>query len=176
VGKLLLIFTVIPFCELYLLLQVNEVVGFWPTVGLVLLTGVTGAWLARSEGLRVLRRWQKALARGRVPEEGVLGGALLLAGGLLLVTPGLLTDALGLSLLIPVVRLALADRIRQVLEAKVRDGSVQVVRYSDINGIHQSNPHDQPWSPRNVVMDHDPDPTDDDDEETSGSHDRRVLH
>lgn len=96
-----LLFVIVPLVELYLLLAVGSLVGFWPTVLLVLVTGMLGASLARREGFRVLRRWQEALARGEMPEEGVLGGLLVLVGGVLLITPGVLTDAVGLLLLLP---------------------------------------------------------------------------
>ncbi len=84
VGKLLLLFTVVPLVELYLLLVIGSSIGFWPTVAIVLTTGLLGAWLAKSEGLRVYRKWQASLAQGRLPEEGVLGGLLVLVGGVLL--------------------------------------------------------------------------------------------
>jgi UPF0716 protein FxsA len=126
VGKLLLLFTVVPFLELYLLLLVGRIFGFLPTVVLVLLTGFIGAVLARSEGLRVVRRWQAALAQGRVPEEGVLEGLLVLVGGVLLITPGVLTDIVGLLLLLPSTRVVLADILRRRIERQIREGNIHV--------------------------------------------------
>ena len=86
-GKLFLLFVALPLLDLWVLLQLGRALGFWTTVALVLATGIVGASLARAEGLRVVRDWQRATAEGRLPEEGVLSGALVLAGGLLLVTP-----------------------------------------------------------------------------------------
>lgn len=129
-GKLFLLFTVVPFVELYLLLLVGRVFGPLPTILLVITTGFIGAGLARSEGLRVVRQWQSALAEGRVPEEGVLGGLLVLVGGVLLITPGVLTDVVGFLLLIPSTRLVLVDVLRRHLEKKIREGSVQVWTHS----------------------------------------------
>jgi UPF0716 protein FxsA len=126
VGKLFLLFTVVPFVELYLLLLVGRLIGAVPTLALVIVTGFVGAALARSQGLRVIRRWQVALAQGRVPEEGVLEGLLVLVGGVLLVTPGVLTDVLGLLLLLPSTRVVLADWLRRRIERSVREGTVQV--------------------------------------------------
>ncbi|MFW6052017.1 MAG: FxsA family protein [Myxococcota bacterium] len=129
-GKLFLLFTVVPFVELYLLLLIGRVLGALPTLLLVIGTGFVGAWLARSEGLRVVRQWQKALAEGRVPEEGVLGGLLVLVGGVLLITPGVLTDAVGLLLLFPSTRTVLVDVLRRHLERKIREGDIHVVTYT----------------------------------------------
>ena len=100
-GKLLLLFTVIPVVELYLLITIGQNVGAGPTIALVLVTGFLGAWLARREGSRVLRSWQGSLARGEIPKEGVISSVLVLVGGVLLVTPGVVTDAMGLVLLLP---------------------------------------------------------------------------
>ncbi len=127
-GKLLLfLFTVVPLVELYLLLWVGRLVGFWPTVGIVLATGLLGAALAKHEGVRVLMRWQSALAEGRVPEEGLLDGVLVFVGGLFLITPGVLTDAFGLLMLIPPTRRFMARLLRSRAEKAVRSGTLHVV-------------------------------------------------
>lgn len=127
VGRLLLVlFTVVPLVELYLLIWLGGVMGLWPTVAIVLLTGVVGATLAKLEGLRVLGQWQSALAEGRVPEAGVLDGLLVLVGGIFLVTPGVLTDVVGLTLLVPPTRRAVAGYLRRRVEAGIRKGSVHV--------------------------------------------------
>jgi UPF0716 protein FxsA len=123
---LLVLFTVVPLVELYLLLFIGDLMGFWPTVGLVLLTGVIGATLAKLEGLRVLAQWQSALAEGRVPEAGVLDGLLVLVGGVLLVTPGVLTDVFGFALLLPPTRRVVARFLRKRVEKGIENGSVHV--------------------------------------------------
>ncbi|WP_164021231.1 FxsA family protein [Pyxidicoccus trucidator] len=123
---LLLAFTVVPFIELYLLLAIGREVGFMPTLAMVLLTGLVGASLARREGARVMRSWRESMARGQVPEDGILSGALVLVGGALLVAPGVFTDVVGLLLLIPPTRRFVAARLRRSLERKVREGSVRV--------------------------------------------------
>ncbi|MEM9187901.1 MAG: FxsA family protein [Myxococcota bacterium] len=130
-GKILLVlFTVVPLLETYLLFVLGQAMGFLPTVGLILLTGVVGAWLAKREGLRVYRKWREAMAQMHMPEEGVLGGLLVLAGGVLLVTPGVLTDVTGFLLLIPPTRRFIAEQIRKRMEKKLADGSVRVTAYS----------------------------------------------
>lgn len=128
-GKwLLLLFTVVPLVEFYLLMTVGSLIGFWPTVGIVLATGMLGAALAKREGVRVLSRWQTDMQEGRVPADGVLDGVLILVGGVLLVTPGVLTDALGLSLLIPWTRRGLSALLRARLKKGVESGRVRVVQ------------------------------------------------
>ena len=180
VGKLLLLFTIVPLCELYLLLLIDEQIGLWPTIAIVLTTGFIGALLARSEGLRVLRQWQRSLVRGKVPEEGVLGGVLILVGGVLLVTPGVMTDLVGLLLMFPVTRRRVADAIRRRLERRIQDGSIRVVNISTVDTDAAPDQRTGDFRPRNVVMDVMSEPIgledDEDDDDADESADRRVLH
>jgi UPF0716 protein FxsA len=118
-GKLLLLFTVVPVVELYLLITLGQHVGAGPTIALVLVTGLVGAWLAKREGSRVLRSWQEAMARGQAPREGVISSLLVLVGGVLLVTPGVVTDATGLLLLVPWTRRLVADAVRTRVERRL---------------------------------------------------------
>jgi UPF0716 protein FxsA len=129
VGRLFLLFTLVPLLELYLLLTLGRLMGVQATVLLVLVTGLLGAALARREGLRVLGQYREALSQGRLPEEGILGGVLVLVGGVLLVTPGVLTDVLGLALLFPPTRRALANLVRRRLEKGLRKGTVRAVGF-----------------------------------------------
>jgi UPF0716 protein FxsA len=114
-GRLFLLFTIVPVVELYLLITIGGWLGAGPTVGIVLLTGLVGAWLAKQEGGRVLREWQGAVHRGEIPKEGVTSSLLVLVGGVLLVTPGVVTDVVGLALLFPPTRRKIAALVsRQV--------------------------------------------------------------
>ncbi len=178
VGKLLLLFTVVPLIELYLLLLVDDLIGFWPTVGIVLATGVVGATLARFEGLRVLKQWRKALFRGKVPEDGVLSGLLVLVGGVLLVTPGVLTDVVGLLLLIPPTRRVVAGWFRRGIERRIEGGQIQVTNYTNYDMWNDK--HEAAWTsvepPPNVVMDAEGEVIERDDEEDSPPPDKRLLH
>lgn len=125
-GKLLfLLFTVLPALEIYLLVSIGSHVGVLPTLALVVVTGFVGAALAKREGLRVLRESQRLLSQGQVPEEGVLGAVLVLVGGVLLVAPGVITDVVGLLLLIPPTRRLVAKGLRRWLDRGVRNGSVR---------------------------------------------------
>jgi UPF0716 protein FxsA len=130
VARLLLVLLLaLPFLDLWVLLQIGRAVGFANAIALVLVTGLLGAWLAKSEGVRVTRAWQRALAEGRVPDEGVLSGALVLAGGLLLVTPGVISDALGLLLLFPPTRRAAAAGLGRWLRRQIEAGRIHVVSH-----------------------------------------------
>jgi len=122
-SRLILLFVTIPLIELYLLLQMGRYVGAGPTVALVILTGVVGAYLARSQGLVVLRRIKRTVSEGEVPGNHIIDGLLILVGGALLLTPGLLTDLTGFLLIIPasrtVVREWLKVRLRGYVEGRV---------------------------------------------------------
>jgi len=103
-GKLLTIFIVLPAVELMLLLQVHSLIDTTMTFLLILCTGVVGAWLAKRQGRRALRMIREQLDKGELPGDAVLDGVIVFVAGALLVTPGVLTDVTGLSLLVPVVR------------------------------------------------------------------------
>lgn len=103
-GVLALLFLVVPFVELFLLIQVGQAVGAIPTIGALIVVSIVGAWLVKREGLAVLRKAQHQVRTGRVPGRELVDGVLILFGGALLLTPGFLTDLLGLALLIPPIR------------------------------------------------------------------------
>jgi UPF0716 protein FxsA len=107
----LLFFLIIPFIEIYLLLQIGGIVGVLPTVLLVVFTAVLGAWLLRQQGLATWQRLQNNLAKGAVPAFEMIEGPILLVGGALLLTPGFFTDALGFAFLNPATRKKLAQYI-----------------------------------------------------------------
>lgn len=124
-ARLLLLFIVVPLVELALLIQVGQVIGLGPTILLVLVTGVAGAALARREGVRTLTAIQRELAQGRLPGRALLDGAAILVGGAFLLTPGILTDLVGISLLLPVTRRWFGDRIKGWLQRQMAAGRVQ---------------------------------------------------
>lgn len=126
---LLLVLVLVPFLELYLLIAIGKQLGIVPTLGLVLASGLIGSWLAKKEGRRVLRRWQAAHAEGRLPEEGLVSAVLVLAGGVLLLIPGFLTDGVGLFLLLPPARRWVSGLLRRALERRMKDGTVKVTSY-----------------------------------------------
>jgi UPF0716 protein FxsA len=116
--RLLFLFTVVPLVELALLLWIGAHTSWWFTLGLVVFTGVAGAWLARHQGLRCLRRFQQELAEGKLPADPLLDGLMILLAGALLVTPGVLTDALGFALLLPPFRRLVRGRVKRRIEAR----------------------------------------------------------
>ncbi|HEX5622610.1 MAG TPA: FxsA family protein [Solirubrobacteraceae bacterium] len=112
---LVLLFIAVPIAELAVIIQVGQAIGVWWTIGLLIADSILGSWLMRHQGRSSWRRFNEAVAGGRVPAREVLDGALVIFGGALLLTPGFLTDILGLILLIPptraVVRKILARRL-----------------------------------------------------------------
>jgi UPF0716 protein FxsA len=118
-ARLFLLFTLVPILELVLLLWIGRWVGFLPTVALIVVTALLGAWLARQEGTRAWREVRLSLASGRVPGEALLGALAVFVGGAMLLTPGILTDLAGLALLAPPTRSALMHGIRRRLERRM---------------------------------------------------------
>ena len=96
----------IPVAEIFFIIRVARDLGIPETIGLLVAVSIAGAWLVRRSGLGVLRQIQERLARGEIPGKELVDGLLILVGGLLMLTPGFLTDAVGLALLIPPTRLA----------------------------------------------------------------------
>lgn len=119
-GKLLLLFILVPLVDLMVLIRVGEVLTLWPTIGLVIVTGAIGAALARWQGLRTLAAIQMELAAGRMPTDRLADGAMILTAGAVLITPGFLTDALGLLLLLPPVRSLLKRGMTRYLNHRLR--------------------------------------------------------
>jgi len=125
--KLFLLFTLVPLAELFLLIQVGRWMGSaWLVIALVLATGMIGAALARWQGLQVWRQIPNDLARGTLPADSILSGVLILVAGALLVTPGLMTDAVGFCLLIPPLRRVVSRRLKSWLRRKIEQGTVTV--------------------------------------------------
>lgn len=121
-SRLLALFIILPLIELALLIELGGIVGVWPTIALVLGTGAVGAALARSQGARVLREIRAELAMGRMPAARMLDGLMILIGGILLLTPGVLSDLLGIALLFPPSRAVFKQILRIRLERMIRTG------------------------------------------------------
>lgn len=108
---LLALFILVPLLEMYLLIKVGSVIGAMPTILLVVFTAIVGVALLRAQGITTLQRVQQSLARGEVPALEMLEGAVLLVGAVLLLTPGFLTDAVGLLCLVPRFRRYIVTRL-----------------------------------------------------------------
>jgi UPF0716 protein FxsA len=108
---LVLLFVVVPFVELYLIIQVGQAIGAVPTIALLLADSLLGSWLLRSQGRAVWQRFRTALASGRPPARETIDGALVIFGGALMLAPGFVTDAFGALLLLPPSRAAVRRAI-----------------------------------------------------------------
>lgn len=122
--KLILIFTIVPFIELSLLIELGSVIGTLPTILVVVITGVIGAFMARIAGLSVLFKIQENLRQGIFPRDELFDGVLILIGGAFLLTPGLLTDALGFFLLLPLGRSAVKKWLQEILKRRIDSGEI----------------------------------------------------
>jgi UPF0716 protein FxsA len=107
---LIILFIVVPIAELYVIIQIGQLIGVVPTLVLLLADALLGSWLLKHEGRGAWRRFNEALAARRFPGKEVVDGALIIVGGTLLLTPGFLTDIVGLFLLLPPTR-AVARRV-----------------------------------------------------------------
>ena len=116
---LLLALIVTPLAEIAAFIQVGDLIGLWPTLATVVATAVIGSILLRHQGLRTLKEIQRQLHDGQLPVDEMLAGLCLFAAGLLLLTPGFITDAIGFALLIPAVRLWVARRVRARLGQRI---------------------------------------------------------
>ena len=119
-ARLILLFTVIPIVELIVLIEIGSRLGTVVTLLLLLGTALLGAALARHEGLKTLRRVQSKLADGIMPDEELLDGVLILVAGVMLLTPGLLTDVWGVFLLVPASRRVVKRWVRRFLRQRLQ--------------------------------------------------------
>lgn len=121
---LFLFFLIVPFVEIYVLLQVGGLIGAFPTIFLVVFTAALGAWLLRRQGFATWQRFQANLAQGTIPAYEMIEGPILLVGGALLLTPGFFTDALGFACLIPALRRKIAQYIIENHLLATESGSI----------------------------------------------------
>ncbi len=122
--KLILIFTIVPFIELFLLIELGTRIGTFNTIVVIVVTGVIGAFMARMAGLNVLFKIQENLREGIFPRDEFFDGILILIGGVLLLTPGLLTDALGFFLLIPFGQAVMKKFLKEIMRKKIDRGEI----------------------------------------------------
>lgn len=127
--RLFLAFTLIPIIEIYFLIKIGQVIGPLSTIALVLGTGFAGAWLARQQGMQTMFRVRSNLQQGIMPAEDLLDGFLILIAGIVLLTPGLLTDCTGILLLIPPVRLRFKRYLRKKFDEWINTHEVHITRF-----------------------------------------------
>jgi len=122
---LLLLFIFVPIIEIGLFIQVGGYLGLWPTIALVLITAFVGASLVRSQGIQTLLSVQNRLQQGELPAQQIFEGVMLAVSGVLLLTPGFMTDALGMLVLLPVPRAAIAKYLMSKMVIKTVGGGFQ---------------------------------------------------
>lgn len=125
-GRLILLFLLTPAIELGLLIQVDRLIGFWPTIGLIIATGLVGSYLARREGTSTWQRLNRKLAQGGLPGNELIDGVIILVAGALLITPGVLTDVIGFIGLVPLTRRPIRNLLMKRFKRKMEDGTMQV--------------------------------------------------
>lgn len=139
-GRLLLLFLVTPVVELALLIRLGDWIGFWPTVAIILITGLAGTYLAKREGLAVWRRLNERLQEGGIPGKELLDGVIILIAGALLITPGVLTDVVGFAGLLPPTRYLLRGYLSRRIQNAAQRGSVRLSFFGFES--HQQSPGD----------------------------------
>ncbi len=122
--KILTLFVIVPVTELYILIEVGKKIGSLSTIGIIILTGIIGAYLVKSQGFMILRKIQNDLNEGIMPGDSLIQGAIILAGGILLLTPGFVTDIVGFIFLIPVSRNIVKKYLLKWLQGKIKEGNI----------------------------------------------------
>ncbi|MCH8182632.1 MAG: FxsA family protein [Proteobacteria bacterium] len=157
-GFILLLFILTPIVEIAVFIQVGGLIGLWPTLGLVVATAVAGTALLRRQGLATMRSARESLARGEFPVNEIFDGACLLASGLLLLTPGFITDFLGALFLAPMFRAAIRGPLLRWLMSRTTlrtsgagpgRGSTPGPGSTIDAEFHEIRPADQPDDARN---------------------------
>ena len=122
-SKLLILFLIVPATELYILIEVGKKIGGLTTIGIIILTGIIGAYLVKGQGFMILMKIQNDLNEGIMPGNSLVQGIIILAGGILLLTPGFLTDLVGFIFLIPISRNIVKKYLLKWLKGKVKGGN-----------------------------------------------------
>ncbi|MBA7551526.1 hypothetical protein ES705_44069 [subsurface metagenome] len=121
--KLLILFVIVPVTELYILIEVGKKIGSLTTIGIIILTGIIGAYLVKGQGFMILKKIQNDLNEGIMPGDSLIQGAIILVGGIFLLTPGFVTDVIGFIFLIPVSRGVVKKYLLKWLKGKIKEGN-----------------------------------------------------
>ncbi len=142
---LIAIFVVVPLAELYVIYQVGDAIGILPTLAILVADSLLGSWLLKSQGRAVWRRFNETMGAGRVPHREVVDGVLVIFGGAFLITPGFITDVLGLLLLLPPTRFLMRRLVLRAVGGWVAIGvgGIRTRRY-DVEGTATDVPADRP--------------------------------
>ncbi len=123
--RLALLFVLTPLVELAILVYLGTIIGALYTILIVVATGILGAFMARNQGLATLSRIRGSIERGIIPSNEIFDGALILAGGLLLLTPGIITDMIGFAVLVPQTRRIIGRRLRSLIRRRIQRGEIR---------------------------------------------------
>ncbi|MCK4809616.1 MAG: membrane protein FxsA [Candidatus Omnitrophica bacterium] len=123
-GYLILLFTIVPVVELALLIKAGQYIGLGNTLAIVIVTGIAGAYLARLQGFLILRKIEEEVNQGRMPADKLFDGVLILCGGILLLTPGFVTDLIGFMGLIPPTRNLFKQWLKRKIKGMINKGEV----------------------------------------------------
>ena len=123
--RLALLFVLTPLVELAILVYLGTIIGALYTILIVVATGILGAFMARNQGLAALSRIRGSIERGIIPSDEIFDGALILAGGLLLLTPGIITDIIGFALLVPQTRRIIGRWLRSLIRRRIQRGEIR---------------------------------------------------
>ena len=121
--KLLILFVIVPVTEIYILIEVGKRIGSLATISIIIFTGILGAYLVKNQGFMILKKIQNDLNDGIMPGDSLIQGAIILAGGILLLTPGFVTDIAGFIFLIPVSRNVVKKYLLKWLKGKIKEGN-----------------------------------------------------
>jgi len=136
------LFTVVPAVEIYLLFKIGGSIGAFNTVFIVIITGIVGASLAKSQGLSILMKIQGELNKGGMPANQIIHGLMVFAGGLLLLTPGFMTDIFGLSLVLPGTRHVLMVFVKKMIEEAMKNGNFNFQTFGQTGGFEHPQTHE----------------------------------
>ncbi len=139
-SKLLLLFVLVPFIELFILLRIADLTSPLATFALIIITGVVGAYFAKQQGRKVVAAINRDINAGKMPADSMVNGICVLAGGIMLLTPGILTDILGFTLVLPLTRPLLAAWLKGKFSGLISSGNVRVYQSDNIYNTAQYRP------------------------------------
>ncbi len=125
--KLFLAFTLIPFSELYLLIKIGYYLGAFNTILVVIVTGLLGAYLAKLQGIKTMMRVRESMNRGELPAEDMLDALLIFVAGIVLLTPGFITDLAGLAILVPNTRSLFKQWLRKKFDQWISENKTNIM-------------------------------------------------
>jgi UPF0716 protein FxsA len=126
-GKFILLFILMPILDLYILVKASQSMGFGATIILILATGIAGYYLAKSEGKVILKKINKEMGQGRVPGDEILSGFSILIGGFLLLLPGIITDIIGITMVLPGTRNFYKDYFKRWIQRLINRGYTNII-------------------------------------------------